>query len=224
MSARIRHAVILAAGRGQRMMPLTEAMPKAMAPYADGTLIATGIAQISRHIPNVHITVGWKGAMLAEHVIRCGARSVISTDGESNSWWMYHTLLAELDEPVYVLTCDNVVDLDFERLEYDYFAEGEPACMVVPVHPVDGLDGDWIFRDGRVVTKISRTEQSDLYCSGIQVINPRAVQVLTDGPEDFYAVWAQLIGHGEVKTSRVYPSRWFTVDTLAQLDLLTGET
>ena len=223
MNRRIRHAVILAAGRGQRMMPLTADLPKAMAPYEGTTLIARGIAQIARTIPNVHITVGWKGAMLAEHVIHCGARSVINTNGESNSWWIYHSLLAALDEPVYVLTCDNVIDLDFDRLETDYFEDDQPACMVVPVRPVEGLEGDWIFRDGRVVTKLSRSEPSDMYCSGIQVVNPRKVQALTDGTGDFNALWSQLIQHRQVLTSRVYPSRWFAVDTLAQLETLAAE-
>jgi NDP-sugar pyrophosphorylase family protein len=219
MSRQIRHAVILAAGRGRRMLPLTENLPKAMAPYDGSTLIARGIAQISRRIENVHITVGWKGAILAEHVIHCGARSVISTDGHSNSWWIYNTLLAELAEPIFVLTCDNVLELDFERLEADYFAADEPACMVVPVYPVAGLDGDWIFRDGDVVTKISRTDPSDVYCSGVQVIHPRKVQARTDGEGDFTAVWRQLIPYAQVRTSRVYPSQWFAVDTLAELDI-----
>ena len=63
---RINHALIMAAGRGQRMMPLTAVMPKAMVPYKGSTLIAQGIEQIRKHIEHVHITVGYKGAQLAE--------------------------------------------------------------------------------------------------------------------------------------------------------------
>ena len=42
--ARINHALIMAAGRGQRMMPLTQVLPKPMAPYLNSTLVADGIA------------------------------------------------------------------------------------------------------------------------------------------------------------------------------------
>ena len=59
----------MAAGRGARLMSLTDIVPKAMVPYNGRTLIAIGIDKIRKHIPNIYITVGYKGAMLASHVI-----------------------------------------------------------------------------------------------------------------------------------------------------------
>jgi NDP-sugar pyrophosphorylase family protein len=214
---RIKHAVILAAGRGHRLMPLTQDLPKAMTPYEGTTLIANGIDRLRDHIENIHITVGYKGPVLADHVIRHGARSIINTNGRSNSWWISNTLLASLDEPVIVLTCDNVVELDIERLQDDYFSTGEAACMVVPVKPVEGLEADWIFHEDHVVTRISRTDESDVYCSGIQIVNPRKVQVHTRGTGDFYSIWNELIPQRQLRCSRIYPDRWFAVDTPAQL-------
>jgi len=38
----IRHAIIMAAGRGMRMAPLTDAIPKPMAPYNGTTLNCPG--------------------------------------------------------------------------------------------------------------------------------------------------------------------------------------
>src|ERR1043166_7512317 len=113
----VRHALIMAAGRGQRAMRPMGAVPKPMAPYRGSTLIAQGIAKLAKRLPHIHVTVGYKGAMLAQHVIEQSASSVFNTEGHSNSWWIYNTLLRHLHEPTYVLTCDNVVDLDFELLE-----------------------------------------------------------------------------------------------------------
>ena len=73
---RIRHAVVLAAGRGLRMMPATADLPKAMMPYLQSTLIANGIDCIRPHIDNIHVTVGYKGAMLAKHAVEHGVSSV----------------------------------------------------------------------------------------------------------------------------------------------------
>src|SRR5438045_2310217 len=56
----------MAAGRGQRMMPATHYLPKAMLPFFQSTLVATGIDKIRPHIDNIHVTVGYKGSMVAE--------------------------------------------------------------------------------------------------------------------------------------------------------------
>jgi NDP-sugar pyrophosphorylase family protein len=217
---RIEHAVIMAAGRGRRMMPLTEEIPKPMAPYKGSTLIAAGIALIRDRVSHVHVTIGYKKAMLARHVIEEGAASVLNTDGKPNCWWIYNTLLRLVDAPVYVLTCDNVVDLDFELLEVSYDSVGRPPCMLVPVRPVEGLEGDYIFREGRHVTRLSRMEASDTYCSGIQILNPARVCEITSEPDDFYGVWGQLIARRELLVSDVYPKSWFSVDTIEHLKRL----
>src|SRR5689334_6969953 len=152
----IRHALIMAAGRGMRMMPLTASIPKPMVSFRDSTLIAHAIRKIKDRIRNIHITVGYKGADLARHVIEHDVSSIFNTEGKGNSWWIFNTLIKDLDEPVLVLTCDNVVELDLELISHDYAAFNNPACMVVPVKPVEGLDGDYIFHEGNCVTELNR--------------------------------------------------------------------
>lgn len=213
----------MAAGRGNRMMPLTDKIPKPMALFRGSTLIAHGIRQVRNHIPEIHVTVGYKGAMLAEHVISESVSSVFNTSGHGNAWWIYNTLASVIDEPVLVLTADNVVDLEVDRIAGEYERLGRPACMVVPVEPVEGLEGDYILLDGDVVTQLSRHQPSDRYCSGIQVINPAEVVRLTSPREEFYDVWADLIRQRQVCSSSIYVRHWFAVDTMAQLDALNVE-
>lgn len=211
----------MAAGRGLRMMPLTADLPKPMVPFLGSTLIARNMAKLVDKIENIHVTVGYKGSMLAKVVLEIGARSVFNTEGKPNSWWIHNTLLSRLDEPVYVLTCDNVIDLDFERLQHDYDDIGRPACMVVPVVPVPGLDGDYIVHEGSRVTALSRSQVTEIYCSGIQILNPARVASLVPTAGDFYSVWQGLIRLGELRVSSVYPTRWYAVDTVEQLRELT---
>lgn len=218
----LNHALIMAAGRGIRMRPLTAAIPKPMAPYMGSTLIAEGIKNLKPHIPNIHITVGYKGPMLAEHVIELEVTSVFNTGNRGNAWWLYNTLMKYLNEPVVVLTCDNLVELDFEKLAKHYSNLNEPATMVVPVKPVPGLEGDYIFQEENVVVKLDRHEVSDRYCSGIQILNPFRVNQLTSEAYDFHDVWNQLIRQRQVYCSDIYPKRWSAVDTLEQLCKLNG--
>lgn len=218
MTRRIRHTVIMAAGRGQRMMPATSILPKAMLPFFQSTLVATGIDKIRPHIDNIHVTVGYKGAMLASHLIEHEVTSIHNTDGQTNSWWIHNTLLGSIDEPVFVLTCDNVTDIDFAELAEDYFALGAPPCLMVPVKPVEGLDGDYIFHDDQVITRLSRTQVAPIYGSGIQVLNPARVAQLTSDEGDFGHVWSELIEQRQMYVSRVEPKKWYSVDTLEHLE------
>ncbi len=216
----IQHALIMAAGRGMRMMPFTENMPKAMAPLAGTTLIANGIDKLKKRIPNIHITVGYKGSMLASHVIEHDVNSVLNTEGKDNSWWIYNTLMKNLDLPIYVLTCDNVIELDFDLMEKDYIAAGKPACMVIPVKPIEGLDGDFIFHDNQRITELSRSKPSEMYCSGIQILNPKKINELTQPADNFYNVWMQLIELKQLYCSNIYPKQWYAVDTVNQLEAI----
>lgn len=214
----INHAIIMAAGRGSRMMPLTNTIPKAMAQYGDSTLIVSGIEKIQRVLSNIHITVGYKKSDLAKHVIEHNVATVLNTEGKGNAWWIFNTLLKHLNEPIFVLTCDNVIDLNFNKLAKDYFDLGEPACMVVPVKPIVGLEGDYIFENNNIISELNRYKKGEKYCSGIQVLNPLKINQLVHPEDDFYQVWKQLISQNQLYCSNVFPEKWFTVDTMEQLE------
>ena len=220
----IKHALIIAAGRGQRMMPLTKNLPKAMVNYDGSTLIANGIEKVKKHIPNVHITVGYKKAMLAKHVIEHNVSSIFNTEGKGNCWWIYNTLMKFINEPVIVLTCDNIIELDIELLTKNYLHHGPPPCMVVPVKPITGLAGDYIFHTNNIVNELSRTKASDIYCSGIQILNPAKINSILKPTEDFNLLWDGLIKQKQLYCSDVYPEKWFTVDTVEQLNQLRNNS
>lgn len=213
----IKHALIMAAGRGTRMAPLTNIIPKPMAPLWGSTLIANGIEKLIPTIPHLHITVGYKGADLAKHVIELGVHSVFNTEGKGNSWWIFNTLMKQIDEPVLVLTSDNVTDLNIQSLRQEYDRLGRPACMVVPVVPIEGLVGDYIHHHENRVEKLDRNDPADTYCSGIQILNPKKINQLIKPSEDFGMVWSQLIDCQQLYCSSILPEKWFTVDTLEQL-------
>jgi NDP-sugar pyrophosphorylase family protein len=220
MASRIRHTLIMAAGRGLRMGPLTDVIPKPMAPYLNSTLIGVGIEKIRPLVERIHVTVGYKGAMLAQHLIERGADTIFNTEGHGNAWWIYHTLMSALDEPVFVLTCDNVTDIDFASLADEYFAADAPPCLIVPVRPVAGVAGDYIAHDAQVVTALSREQPTDLYASGIQIVNPARLNQLCPGADTFYDIWRPLIAKRLLRVSRVQPRAWFSVDTLDDLSRL----
>ncbi|MEO5581427.1 MAG: sugar phosphate nucleotidyltransferase [Saprospiraceae bacterium] len=216
----IQHAIIMAAGRGMRMMPLTESIPKPLATIDGATLISHGINFLKKQIPNIHITVGYKGNMVAEHTVQQGVSTIFNTDGKGNAWWIYNTLLQYLDAPLLILTCDNIVELDLDLLYKEYIELSSPACLLVPVVPIPGLEGDFILHDHNRVNQLSRHIPTNLYCSGIQIINPYQINRLTSPTENFYDVWNNVMENGQLFCSNLYPSRWTAIDTLDQLNIL----
>jgi NDP-sugar pyrophosphorylase family protein len=213
----IRHAVIMAAGRGNRMRPMTDTIPKAMAPYRGDTLIGNSLRMLHNNMAYIHVTVGYQRAVLSKYLMEIGVDTILNTEGHENAWWIHNTLLCHVDEPVLVLTCDNITMLDKDFLTREYYRTGALACMVVPVKPIPNVDGDFVDHIEGIVTRIQRKQPTEMYCSGIQVLNPAKVVSLTRDISDFYSIWNQLIVQRQMTTSNIYPHPWFTVDTLEQL-------
>ena len=209
---KINHAFIMAAGRGARLMPLTKKIPKGLVKFRQTSLIARGIRRLKKYIKFIHISVGYKGPILAKHLIEEKVSSIINTDTKGNSWWIFNSIFKSFDSPIYVLTCDNVTNIDFKKIEKDYYKKGQPLCMLIPTKPVKGLKGDYIFRKKNLISSLSRAKKSEIYCTGIQVLNPKRINKKITPTEDFNILWKKLIKIKQLYVSDVMPRKWYTVD------------
>jgi NDP-sugar pyrophosphorylase family protein len=216
----VNHAFIMAAGRGVRLRPITNFMPKGMVLYKNQTLISQGINKLKKFVKNIHISVGYKGSMLAKHCLDNNISSILNTKAKSNSWWIFNSIFKTLNEPIFVLTCDNVTSIDFLSLEKDYIKKKKPPCMLVSVNPIEGLHGDFIHHKKNIVTALSRKNKSKVYCSGIQIINPYVINNLMKEKDDFKKIWKVLIKKKKLYVSDVKPKKWFTVDNIHNYEAL----
>jgi len=213
-SKKINHAFIMAAGRGTRLRPLTKKIPKGLIKFRQTSLIANGIKKLKKFIDFIHISVGYKGPILAKHLIEEKVSSIINTDKKGNSWWIFNSIFKSFDSPLYVLTCDNVTNIDFKKIEKDYYKKGQPMCMIIPTKPIKGLAGDYIFRKKNIIQGLSRKVKSDIYCTGIQVLNPKKINDKIKSTDDFNILWKRLIKIKQLYISDVMPKKWYTVDNV----------
>ena len=213
-SKKINHAFIMAAGRGTRLRPLTKKIPKGLIKFKQSSLIANGIKKLKKYLDFIHISVGYKGPILAKHLIEEKVSSIINTDKKGNSWWIFNSIFKSFDSPLYVLTCDNVTNIDFKKIEKDYYKKGQPICMIIPTKPIKGLAGDYIFRKKNIIQGLSRKVKSDIYCTGIQVLNPKKINDKIKSTDDFNILWKRLIKIKQLYVSDVMPKKWYTVDNV----------
>jgi NDP-sugar pyrophosphorylase family protein len=210
-------AIILAAGRGRRMMPLSKKTPKALAFFKGQTLISQVIKKLKKKIKNIYVTVGYKGTLVASHVFSKGVKAVFDTKNRGNAWWLYNTLLKNINKPILVLTCDNIIDLDFVYLRKQTRIFKNALCILVAVKPNSEFAGDYIFSNKNKIYKIIRKQKSNLYASGIQILNPYLINKITKKTEDFQAIWRQLIKKNKLYHTDIYKKKWLAIDSISHL-------
>ena len=76
------------------------------------------------------------------------------------------------------------------------------------------MAGDYIFRKKNIIQGLSRKVKSDIYCTGIQVLNPKKINDKIKSTDDFNILWKRLIKIKQLYVSDVMPKKWYTVDNV----------
>ena len=79
------------------------------------------------------------------------------------------------------------------------------------------IHGDYIFSNNERILKLSRSKKTKLYASGIQIINPKKINQMTNNCSSFRKLWEQLIKKKSLYVSNTYPGKWFAIDNIKNL-------
>lgn len=210
------HAVILAAGRGERMKPLTNYCPKALVEFRGRPLISYAIEEF-RFVSRLHVTVGHLSSLIFNQ-IHNNADTFINTTGQSNAWFLFNSVIREINEPILCCPCDLLFKIDLEAL-YAEAKDHKRAAGIVTIPRIYGAEADFVSSENGRCIRIDRSTPSLTCAAGIQVLNPARInQLLNDKIyTSFYEVWNDLISLHELSVFNTQPSRWEAVDRLDQL-------
>ncbi|KIH86037.1 N-acetylmuramate alpha-1-phosphate uridylyltransferase MurU [Pseudomonas batumici] len=220
-------AMILAAGKGERMRPLTLHTPKPLIRAAGTPLIDYHLhALAAAGFKEVVINHAWLGQQIEDYLgdgSRYGLSIAYSPEGEplETGGGIFRALPLLGDEPFLVVNGDIWTDYDFASLRRPIAGLAHLVMVDNPPHHPSG--GDFNLLDGQLHD--GGTAGEKLTYSGISVLHPKLFADCTDGAFKIAPLWREAMARGLV-TGEHMRGHWIDVGTqerLAQVEQLLKE-
>lgn len=217
--------MILAAGRGERMRPLTDRVPKPLLAVGGQSLIEYHIHGLAAAgIDTIIVNLSYRGDQISDALgngSRYGVSLLYSDEGEpplETGGGIYRALPLLGSDPFVVVNGDIWTRYPYASLPQQ--PDGL-AHLVLVDNPDHHPDGDFFLRDGRVY---SEGEGERLTFSGIGVYRPELFEGCSDGPFPLAPLLRQAMAAAEV-TGEHFSGEWLDIGTpqrLAELDRNLG--
>lgn len=208
-------AMILAAGRGERMRPLTDSVPKPLLPVAGKPLVVHTIERlVAEGIRDLVINHAWRGEMiestlgngtdLGAHITYSPESVALETGGG-----IFNALPLLGDEPFVVLNGDVWMDYPFHHLLEQ---PSRLVHLVLVDNPAHNPKGDFCLVEGA----IHNSGQSSLTFSGLGVYHPALFKDCKAGRFSLIPLLRRAADDGKV-TGEHYTGQWMDIGTPERL-------
>ncbi|MGQ7960770.1 N-acetylmuramate alpha-1-phosphate uridylyltransferase MurU [Pseudomonas sp. SP16.1] len=210
-------AMILAAGKGERLRPLTLHTPKPLVRAAGVPLIEYHLRALAgAGFDELVINHAWLGQQIEDHLgdgARFGLRIAYSAEGEplETGGGIFKALPLLGDEPFLVVNGDIFTDYPFAELRRPLVGL---AHLVLVDNPPHHAAGDFRLADGRV-SDLDGVAPSLTY-SGLAVLSPALFAGCQPGAFKLAPLLRRAMGQGRVSGER-YAGRWVDVGTHERL-------
>ncbi len=225
-------AMILAAGRGERMRPLTDSVPKPLLKVAGCALIEYHIKALYRAgIRDIVINHAWLGDKIEQalgdgrqfgvNIAYSAEQTALETAGG-----IRHALPLLGNEPFLVINGDIWTDFPLIQLLTTAKKQVDSSIwahlLLVP-NPAHHPEGDFsLHNEGSLVyDKDVYPESPCLTFSGIGIYQPKIFYFLDEGPQALAPVLRALIREQHI-SAEVYTGDWFDIGTPQRLDELNS--
>jgi MurNAc alpha-1-phosphate uridylyltransferase len=218
--------MVLAAGRGERMRPLTDTTPKPLLPVAGKPLIGYHLEALAKAgIHDVVINLSWLGEKIRTELGDGSAFGVhLSYTDEGpvaleTGGGIFNALPLLGPGPFLVVNGDTWTDIDFRTIELD--ADGLARLVLVP-NPPHHPRGDFGVEGGNVIER-----DTDRYTySGVGLFRPEFFEGSTAGRFPLLPLLKRAIAAEKLR-GQVHRGVWIDIGTperLAALDRQLRET
>ena len=218
-------AMILAAGLGNRMRPLTLHTPKPLLEVGGKALIVWHIEKLQKiGVTEIVINTAWLGDKLVTALgdgSQFGVQILWSHEGEGleTAGGIIHALPLLGDAPFILVNGDVWTTMDFSSL-LNVQLEDKQAHLILVENPPQHVQGDFILKQGLAYTFEQAQLGEALTYSGIAVLNPEMFTGLEQGKRPLAPLLKQAMQQQQVSAEKMQ-AIWVDVGTperLAQLD------
>jgi MurNAc alpha-1-phosphate uridylyltransferase len=227
-------AMILAAGEGRRMRPLTDQMPKPLLPVGGVPLIerhivslaAAGITEIvvnTSHLADQLSTFLGSGDRWGVDIVISHEASPLETAGG-----IILALPLLGNQPFLVVNGDIYTDYPFERL-HDHSVTNGGAHLVCVDNPPHHPEGDFMLSDGRVIAEVGASGDlqptalpdaaAAVTFSGIGCYSPAFFAGCQPGKQPLKPLMVSAM-QADLLSGEHYPGEWQDVGTPERLAIL----
>lgn len=215
-------AMILAAGRGERLRPLTDTTPKSLLDVRGQSLLERHLLNIrNAGVETVVINLGWLGADIVRRLgsgARHGLQVIYSQEGDNvlETGGGIHKALPLLgSDPFLVLNADVYTDMPVPGVELAADALGHLVMVPTPAYRDHG---DFDLQDGL----IRNSNAAKLTFSGVAVYRPEFFDGCEAGRFPLAPMLRGAADAGRL-SGEIYEGLWADVGTMARLDALNRE-
>lgn len=215
-------AIIMAGGKGTRMFPVSDYVPKPLVKVRDKTLIDHCIDNLKeKGVSNIYVTYNYKSELLVSHIEK-RVSGLVNTINQDNSYFLFNTIIKHIDKPVIVMPCDIIMSFNFAQLHDEYKSSND--TYILPVKYKKGMNPDFIkCKDKQSKYKVTSIGRGPSYkgcnicASGLQVLTPSIVNKQVSSSSNWNDVWKQLIDNKNLQIFPSFATNWETYDRLEQI-------
>lgn len=212
-------AMILAAGRGERLRPVTDVTPKALVEVNGVSLLERHLQRLAdAKIKTVVINLGWLGERIAERIgsgQQYGLQVVYSPEYDNilDTGGGIKRALPLLEKaPFWIINADIFTDMPLPNIKLD--PESLAHLVLVPT-PGHKAAGDFELRDG----KVRNSDNMDLTYSGMAFYRPEFFAKSGGGRFSVVPLLREAADDGLIEGS-LYEGAWEDVGTPERLQKL----
>lgn len=216
-------AMILAAGLGERLRPITDTTPKALVEVGGISMLGQHLQRLAdARVKMVVINLGWLGEQIAEQIgsgQQFGLQVVYSPEDDNildTGGGIKRALPLIGNVPFWVINADIYTDIALPNVK---LAADSLAHLVLVPTPAHKASGDFELRDG----KVRNSDNQDLTYSGIAFYRPEFFADSGGGRFSVVPLMRAAADRGQIEGS-VYNGVWEDVGTPERLEALNSRS